>query len=113
MVGDLPENSVLALGWLISFIIEELENQQGKNLEIRTEKKDNTLDMIIRTDKIRIPEDSLDRVAGGSDGDDMPLQEGHDIALNIVAMIFGTSGISFKGNPSESNSTEIILTIPV
>jgi hypothetical protein len=113
MVGDLPKNSVLALGWLILFIIEELENQQGKNLEIKTEKKDNTLDMIIRTDKIRIPEDFLNRIAGEPAEDGIPLQEGQNIVLNIVAMIFGTSGISLKDNPPASNSTEITLTIPV
>lgn len=112
MVRNLPENSMLALGWLLLSIIEELENQEGKKLAIKTIIKDNSLDVAIRAEKINLPEKIRNQINQIPSMDNPFIDEECDIPLALAIMIFKSAGVTVKSNFSDSDSTEIKIKIP-
>jgi len=92
----LPENSILALGWLLQKIIEEVESLKGKKLFIKTEKEEGLYKVSIEAEINEIP-DSIDTILKNTNFASDNLTAPENMAdLFLILKIFHSDGITIK-----------------
>ena len=111
LMSLLPENSILAFGWLLQRVIEELENLKEKKLSIKTEKEEDLYTICIGA---RIPgvTNSINDILKSADLNSADLTvSGNDPALMIIVNIFHSEGITIK--TGQSSSDKLVISFPV
>jgi C4-dicarboxylate-specific signal transduction histidine kinase len=93
LTSRLSENSILAFGWLLQRVIEEVEKLKGKKLSIKTEKEEGLYKISIEAE-INEFSDSVDAILKNANLDSDKLtapEKGSDLLL--ILKIFHSEGI--------------------
>jgi C4-dicarboxylate-specific signal transduction histidine kinase len=107
LMSVLPENSILAFGWLLQRVIEELENLKWNRLSITTEKKEDLYTVNIEA-KITNVTNSINDILKSADlnSDNLP-ERGNETVLMLIMKIFHSEGVIIKTGQSSSDKLVI------
>jgi two-component system, NtrC family, sensor kinase len=111
LISSLPENSVLAFGWLLQKVIEEIERAKESTLHIRAIKNDGFYEITIVTrlnDLVRTIDDMLQKTDFLSDRLRAPDNES---GLMLILKIFHSDGIIIKAGKGQS--ADIVICFPL
>lgn len=96
LMNQLPENSVLAFGWLLQKVIEEVEDLKKNSLVIMTEKEDESLKISVGAEITGLT-DSIDDILTNTDlGSDSLKAGSNQTDLMLILKIFHSEGIRIK-----------------
>jgi hypothetical protein len=107
----LPENSILAFGWLLQRVIEELENLKGNELSIKSEKKKDLYTIYIGAEITSVT-DSINDILKSADlnSDSLALCENEPV-LMLIIKIFYSEGVIIK--IGQSFSDKLVIGFPI
>lgn len=97
-----PENSILAFGWLIQKVIEEIETLKGNKLFIKTEKVGGLYKIHIGAEISNVP-DSINDILKNTnlDSDKLTVRE-NESDLMLILKIFHSEGIIIETGTTSS-----------
>jgi two-component system, NtrC family, sensor kinase len=110
LISSLPENSVLAFGWLLQRIIEEIEKIKKSSLHIKTLKNDGFYEINLVTglnDLARTIDDIIQKTDFTSD---RLTTANNESGLMLILKIFHSDGIIIK--TGKGQSADIIICFP-
>ena len=111
LVCHLPENAVLAFGWLLQMVIEEVEKLKKNSLFIRTEKEGGLLKIFVSAEIAGLPE-SINDIYKSIDLDSDNLTVPNNQSdLMLILKIFHSEGILIK--IEEGTEATISICFPV
>ena len=111
MMNQLFKNSVLAFGWLLQSVIEEVEKLKGHFLSIRTERQNGLLKIIIGAEISDLP-DSINDIFKNTDLDSEKLTAtDNKTNLLLILKIFHSDGIII--NTGEGPGNTLSITFPI
>jgi two-component system, NtrC family, sensor kinase len=111
LISTLPYNSVLAFGWLLQRVIEELEIAKKGTLHIRAIKKNDFYEITVVTGLnvfARTIDDILQKTDFSSDKLTAP---GNESDIMLILKIFHSDGIIIK--PGKDQSADIVICFPL
>ncbi len=107
----LPENSILAFGWLLQRVIEEVEKLKGKKIYINTEKEEGLYKISIGAEITDVP-DSIDEILQNTDLDsDRLTARKNESDLMLILKIFHSDGIMISTGPNPS--AKLVICFPI
>ena len=106
-----PENSLLAFGWLLQRVIEEVENLKGNTLFIKTEIEKGLYKIHIDADLTNIPASINDIFKNTNfDSDNLTARE-NESDLMLILKIFHSERIKIKTGTSPS--AKLVICFPI
>ena len=107
----LPKNSILALGWLLQKLIEEMEKLRGNKLFIKTEKEEGLYKIYIGAEITGIP-DSINYILNNTDLDsDKLTARKNEPDIMVILKIFHSDGIII--NTETGLSAGLVVGFPI
>lgn len=111
LMGILPENSIMAFGWLLQKVIEELETLKCKKLFIKTEKEKGLYTIYLGAEISNVPE-SINNILKNTDldSDNLKAHE-NESDFMLILKIFHSEGIFIKTGTNSSDA--LVIGFPV
>lgn len=104
-----PENSLLAIGWLLQGIVEDIDKTKTNTLTINTKKENSDFRILISTEKSNITK-TIDDILKNTDIDSNKLiASDNESGLMLILKIFHMQGISVKAGTSQPATLAISI----
>lgn len=111
LLGNLPNNFPLALGWLLQAVIEEIENQEIKILYLKTDIKDSQLNLTINTEEGNLSE-GFTQILNHDFAIGILEDNNQDMGTIAALMMFKSEGISLN-SLTDTTGSAIQFTVPI
>jgi hypothetical protein len=111
LMSILPENSVMAFGWLLQSVVEEVESRKGHKLFIRSEEEKGLYKIYIDAELKKVP-DSINDILKNTDLDsDRVTVRENESGIMMILKIFHSEGILIKTGTGPS--ARLVIGFPI
>jgi len=105
--SNIAMDSLMALGWFIQSLVEELERQRIDGLTVKIINDNSNLKIFFSTKGNRLSEGFIEQLKGDIKSSDISKSDSMDIGVFIVLLIFKSNGITFEFDPGSSSNLAI------
>jgi len=108
LTSELNKDSLMALGWFLQVIVEELEKQKIKGLRLGIISDNSNLQIKIETQGGKVSANFIGQIKEAMSSSGIIKSDNKNLGIFIVLLIFKSNGITFEFEPNSSCSNMII-----
>jgi hypothetical protein len=112
LLPDLTQDSLIALGWFMQALAEELESQKLKGLTIKVIACDSSMTVLFETRGGKLSEKFSAQFRDEATGSGSPDSGQRDLGALIIMIIFQTCGITLEFK-SDASSSSVAVNFPI
>jgi hypothetical protein len=106
-IGNLTQDSLMALGWFMQALIEELESQKLKGLTIKIIAGDSSESILFQTHGGRLSEKFMAQFQNAATLPDSSDADNRDLGILITMVVFQANGITLKFSSDSDSSVAV------
>lgn len=109
LISSLPKDSLMALGWLLQGLVEDIERQKLEGLAVKIISDDSNLKIIFSTQGGRLSEGFLSQFTDDKSSTDIFKSDTMDLGIFLLLNIFRSNGIKLESETGSSSSSLRII----